>query len=305
VSTIDPSTYLLPLREPTGGFRSSSKGQVRPDSTGWASLILALSHPNLPSQKQSFDIMSSYQLEDGRISLSPDQPETFWPTSISLLAWQHSVFHQANHDRACHFLLHSSGKHWKKKRTSGSTHDTALRGWAWIDNTHSWIETTALAIIALHNAGFSTHPRLDEATAMILDRQLPKGGWNYGNTIVFGNELRPSPEDTGAALSALSGRVPLQDISRSLDYLMHECSRLRTPIALGWSLLGLNAWEQTPNQAQTWIQETLQRRFRYGGYDTSSLCLLFAPLVAPNGLKNNHVEDRKAPKGLVLDQEIM
>lgn len=283
---IAPSKQLLPLMHQNGGFLSSQDGSVRPDSTAWASIILGYSHPAVLAQKGSLDILATFQLVDGRVSLSPEHTETSWPTSLAALAWQNSLVHQANHNRAVHFLLNSSGKHWKKKPNSVLAHNPSLRGWAWIDNTHSWVETTALAIIALHNAGYETHPRLHEATNMLLDRQLSQGGWNYGNTKVFGSELRPSPEDTGAALSALIGRVARSDIAHSLDYLIAECPRLRTPIALGWSLLGLNAWEQTPSSAPEWIQETLSRSDRFGGYDTSSLCLLFAPLVAPHGLKS-------------------
>ena len=141
-----------------------------------------------------------------------------------------------------------------------------------------------MAMTALHNVGLSGHPRLIEASKMILDRQLPHGGWNYGNTLVFGQELRPSPEDTGVALSALSGRIEKLDIAKSLNFLHSEYTRLRTPIALGWSLLGLNAWNETPPDASTRIHETWIRGQRFGGYDTPSLCLLLAPLIAPFGL---------------------
>ena len=283
---INPIDYLLPLIDQEGGVLSSPKGTVRPDSTAWASIIFGYSDSTFPASERSLDYLATHQLQDGRVSLSPEYPESSWPTSLAILSWRNSTAHHANHKQAVHFLLHSSGKHWEKKPNSVLAHNPALKGWAWIDNTHSWVETTSLGIIALHNAGYETHPRLQEATRMLLDRQLPHGGWNYGNTQVFDTELRPSPEDTGAALSALIGRVPLSDIAHSLDYLIAECPRLRTPIALGWSILGLSAWGQSPFKAQEWIHETLSRSTRFGGYDTASLCLLFAPLVAPHGLKS-------------------
>ena len=143
-----------------------------------------------------------------------------------------------------------------------------------------------MAMTALQNTGYSDHPRLREATTMLLDRQLPHGGWNYGNTTVFGQELKPSPEDTGAALSALAGRVSKSDISQSLEFLHTEFTRLMTPIALGWSLLGLNAWDETPSDAKERIHHTHDRGKRFGGFDTPSLCLLLAPLIAPHGLNN-------------------
>ena len=34
---------------------------------------------------------------------------------------------------------------------------------------------------------------------MIMDRQLDRGGWNYGNITIFGKELFPIPDSTAIA----------------------------------------------------------------------------------------------------------
>ncbi|MCH8039713.1 MAG: terpene cyclase/mutase family protein [Nitrospinae bacterium] len=280
--------YLGKLKNrsrPNGGFSVLPNGEDRPDATAWAAIILAASDSESGLLNPAWSRLAATQLRDGRVSIAPDHPDAFWPTPLAILAWEPSPDHQRHQSRAVQFLLQTSGKHWAKNPQSPLRHDPSLKGWPWIDQTHSWVETTALAMIALHLVGHEGHPRLEEAAKMLLDRQLPRGGWNYGNTIVFGQELRPSPEDTGAALAALAGRVPQTFVSRSLDYLMAETPKLRTPIALGWSLLGLAGWEKAPVQAEDWIMETLHREGRFGGYDTPSLCLLLAPLFAPRGLK--------------------
>jgi hypothetical protein len=148
------------------------------------------------------------------------------------------------------------------------------------------VEPTSLAIAALRAEGYTDHLRVQEGVRLLLDRQLPTGGWNYGNTLVFGREQRPSPESTGAVLHALSGLLPLLHVQRSLDYLRRQVGQLRTPIALGWSLLGLSSWEGLPMEAASWVEACLAREARYGGYDTASLCLLLLPLLAPRGLIN-------------------
>ena len=139
-------------------------------------------------------------------------------------------------------------------------------------------------MIALRGAGYARHPRTEEGTRMLLDRQLPHGGWNCGNTIVFGQELRPAPESTGNALHALAGLIPREEVQLSLDYLSKEVTHLRTPIALGWSLLALNSWGVPVPDAPRLITDCLKRQERYGSYDTTSLCLLVLPLVSPAGL---------------------
>jgi hypothetical protein len=109
---------------------------------------------------------------------------------------------------------------------------------------------------------------------MLLDRQLPHGGWNAGNTIVFGHELHPMPEGTGSALASLAGVVEKRRVARSIDYLEGEVERLRTPISLGWSLIGLAAWERWPARGAVLVERCLANQSRYGGFDTSSICLL-------------------------------
>jgi hypothetical protein len=175
---------------------------------------------------------------------------------------------------AVRFLLDVTGIHYTKKPDSPSTHDTALRGWPWIENTHSWVEPTAMSVMALRAAGHGAHERVREAVHMLLDRQLPHGGWNAGNTIVFGKELHMMPEGTGAALTSLAGTVKESDVGRSLDYLQNEVKKLRTPISLGWSLIGLAAWGRWPANGVALIDRCFGNQARYREYDTPSLCLL-------------------------------
>jgi hypothetical protein len=59
-----------------------------------------------------------------------------------------------------------------------------------------------------------------------------------------------------------------------LAYLQHEVTRLRTPISLGWSLLGLAAWQQSLSNAAVLVERCLANQERYGEYETSALCLL-------------------------------
>jgi hypothetical protein len=224
------------------------------------------------------------QREDGSISIAPDHLEAFWPTPLAILAWSRCSAGVESQRRAIEFLLSTTGRHWEKRSDEIAQHNPALRGWPWIAATHSWIEPTALSMIALLASGYQAHPRVKEAVRMLMDRQLPHGGWNYGNTSVFGQELRPSPESTGAALHALTGHVACRDVRRSLDYLSIEVTRLRTPIALGWSLLALSSWGVSILNVPSLIAECLNRQERYGPYDTTSLCLLVLPLIKPNGL---------------------
>ena len=95
------------------------------------------------------------------------------------------------------------------------------------------------------------------------------------------------PESTGAALAGLAGQVEKKTVARSLDYLQGEVDRLRTPISLGWGLLGLAAWDLWPSNGAALVERCLGNQARYGEYDTSALCLLLlAAVEGEAGAKN-------------------
>jgi hypothetical protein len=109
---------------------------------------------------------------------------------------------------------------------------------------------------------------------MLMDRQLPSGGWNYGNTFVFEQELRAMPITTGISLQALSGLVARQRVAKSILYLQSQLEHMRTPLTLGWSLLGLNAWSEVPKKTSGLVLDILQKHEEYDRYDTTSLAVL-------------------------------
>ena len=279
--------YLDSLQQrslPRGGFPDHSHGEYRPDATAWAVITLSRQLSAADHVSAARRRLLDSQGPDGRISMSSDHPESFWPTPLAILAWIPSTDYQPAIEKALNFLLHASGLHWEKSPEEAIGHDTAIPGWPWMGGTHSWVLPTALAMQALKVTGLGEHARVKDGEKMLLDRQLPHGGWNAGNTSVFGQELRPFPETTGAALNALAGHVPQKSVSKSLEYLIGTAPSLRTPLSLGWTLLGLKSWSIAPSNSLEWIQETLERGIRHGEYDTPALSLLLTAALAPNGL---------------------
>jgi hypothetical protein len=138
-------------------------------------------------------------------------------------------------------------------------HDPTLVGWPWIEGTHSWLEPTALAVLALSREGLGDHPRVAEGLAVVRDRSLAHGGWNYGNRTVFNRELRPQPGPTGLALLALSASpstVRPHCVDLALKYLHRALPEVRAMTYLGWAVLGLRAWKACPGEAATWLAES-------------------------------------------------
>jgi hypothetical protein len=275
-----------------GGFASKLGRPYSREATCWAILALSNSPSCRDMVRRARARLAADQFPDGSICVSREHPKTFWPTSLAILAWQQSAEHRKSQAKAVQFLLETIGEHSPKDPDSPLAHDTDLKGWPWIGGTRSWVEPTGLAMMALRIAGYGDHERLREGARLLLDRQLPHGGWNYGNTLVFGQELRPMPLNTGIALNAVRNETPLENIQGSLTYLKNRVTSLRTPRSLGWSLLGLGAWQNRPAQAQRLIHECFDNQERYGTYDTSSVALLILASKATGGLEEalSHAE---------------
>jgi len=269
---------------PEGGFAAKVGGKYRPDATAWAILALTASGTKKDALKSSRDRLVSSQLSDGRVCLLPEHPDAYWPTPLTVLAWQGSPAHLEQQSRAIEFLINSNGKHWPRKSDAIAAHDTNIQGWPWTANTFSWVEPTAISLIALQLAGYGEHERAREATRLLMDRQLNQGGWNYGNTIVFGQELRPMPENTGMALNALAGRVAEESIKVSLKCLEIQASSLRTPLSLGWCLMGLGAWGKRPDNSKELVLDSLKLQKIYGNYATPLLSLLIVSYFSNGGI---------------------
>jgi hypothetical protein len=84
--------------------------------------------------------------------------------------------------------------------------NTNLRGWSWTAGTFSWIEPTALCMLALKRWQRDTQAsqaRIREAEAVLRDRVCPGGGWNYGNGEVYGQALYAQVPTTAFGVLAL------------------------------------------------------------------------------------------------------
>ncbi len=279
-ATVLDASYdaLIRRAAPDGTFAVAEGAASRPDATAWAAMALFAAGlaPKLVAAARSS--LAAAQSPDGRLALAPERPEAAWPTALALMAWLPDPARAENVSRAAAWLLAHPGSHWPKRPEEQVVigHDTNLRGWNWIDGTHSWVEPTSLAMLALGALAAPPAEALAEATRLLLDRQLPGGGWNYGNTRVFRNTLLPVPESAGHALAALAGRAAPDDVALSLAYLQGPQCAVATPLAAAWRAFGLGAWGLAGQDEAALCLAALERQSRYGPYDTPQLAQCLA-----------------------------
>jgi hypothetical protein len=120
-------------------------------------------------------------------------------------------------------------------------------GWGWTADTAKWVEPTCNALIFLnHVKGRMPDNRLLEVVAeaerMTYERMCSQGGWNYGNTEVLGEKLRPYPMTTALALIALQNHGSQPENQRSLNYLVMALPEEKSALSLCFAALCLDLY---------------------------------------------------------------
>ena len=132
-----------------------------------------------------------------------------------------------------------------QQRPSPERQESRLEGWSWIDNSFSWVEPTSWALLALKQCragGVVTtdmNTRIRDAEAILERRVSATGGWNYGDSPIFVNDLPAYVPTTAIALLALQDRRNEPFVQRSLDYLERHAEHHPSSRALALSALAL------------------------------------------------------------------
>ncbi|KAA1262272.1 hypothetical protein LF1_48350 [Rubripirellula obstinata] len=188
------------------------------------------------------------QNKHGSVSVRLDYQGPFWPTSLAAIAWRQfertweptDWRYRDAYRNAVEFLTSFGGAKIDPDPELG--HNTQLVGWPWVDGTHSWLEPTAMALLAMRQCGFAKHPRAIEAAELLLDRQLDSGGANYGNTFVLGKKLRPHVMPSAISLVALHRFKPEPQTRQStINYLRSQINQPIAAISLAWAIHALAA----------------------------------------------------------------
>ena len=204
--------------------------EIASEPAALAALAL-VGHGRLAAALKPLDWLVAHQQGTGQVALSASQQDPGWTTAWALLAWRaHDAAAalpvrrpRASQGRyidaielGCRYMLSISGLPLPRSPEMG--HNTELIGWPWVIGTHSWLEPTCHAVLALTACGRADHPRVQEGVRLLYDRLLPDGGANYGNTIVLGQKLLAHLQPTGLVLLTLppvtaAVRVPAREVT--------------------------------------------------------------------------------------------
>ena len=128
--------------------------------------------------------------------------------------------------------------------------DNSLQAWSWIDQTFSWVEPTAWCLLLLkkrrrdHGAATPAEAaeRIRVGEQVLIDRACNTGGWNYGGSNVYGQELWAYVPTTALALLAMQDRRDDPIVRKSLQFLQKDAGTERSAPALALALVCLRVF---------------------------------------------------------------
>jgi hypothetical protein len=131
--------------------------------------------------------------------------------------------------------------------------DNSIEGWAWIDGSFSWVEPTCSCALALSKSAVQSaqaRQRIDDAQRLLVDRCCVAGGWNYGNSNMFGKALHPYVPTTALGLLAMQGRPNDGSVVRSLEWLSEHYSNETSAMALALTLIAFRVYRRSTDDVE-------------------------------------------------------
>jgi hypothetical protein len=257
VTTAALATSLLRGQNPDGGWGYYPEKSSRLEPTAWATLALR----DVADTTRASAALRQWPSKDGLLlERAGGEPNYAFHALALLVLRAYRLEHSAGNAALLSGLQRVKGMAFGPSRSSRQ--DNSLQGWSWIADTFSWVEPTAWCLISLKK--WAQEPgkrvdsvRLDEAERLLIDRSCAGGGWNYGNSNVLGQQLRPYVPTTAVGLLAMQDRRDHAVFERSLNYLEINAISERTGSALALALFALRACGRRHGAVQAALSEQL------------------------------------------------
>jgi hypothetical protein len=274
---------LLSLSLPDGGLPYYRGHSSSAEPTLLAALALFASGMPPERAKPLLAWAQKLQNPDESVGVDPaHRDQGLWLTALAVIAFHHYGLKE-NLARACGFLL--SLRSVTLPKDPRLKQDNTLTGWPWVPGTFGWVEPTAWSLIALGLSGLREHPRAVEGARFLLDREIPSGGWNYGNPALDDKELLPFWDTTGLALVALNAYTEPKRVKDGLDLMEKEQEKIGSLSGLSWTVLALASYGRNADRLRTRLGEVMRsladEEFHTGNFALGILALSGKKVFVP------------------------
>ena len=238
----------------SGGWAYFDSVQESLEATCLAELALA---PEMQaSSSAAILFLLKSQLSDGGWPAFLGDSEGSWTTALALCTLNSTGDFTAAREKAFRWLYAERGREghwfwrWKFKTSDRNVRfDPDKYGWPWVTGSASWVIPTAFSIVAIEqftvcNRSEESEKRIHLGVEMLLDRACVDGGWNSGNSLVYGVPLRPHVEATAIALLALQDEQRTETVKKSLSWLRQNAASMDSVSSLAWCILTLFVYQE-------------------------------------------------------------
>lgn len=238
------ASFLLGSQNPDGGWGYAPGQHSVLEPTAAAALALSSDPSARESYERALDWIQVAQGREGGWGLNPEDADGGWQTAWALLALARAGVAPGAVDRGAAWLLAVGTLDLDDVQDVQEIFaiDPDLRGWPWRPGEASFVEPTALAMLALHAvpATAQIRARLDEAVTYLQDRRCRGGGWNVGNPMMFSKPLAPRACPTAWVLLALARLAPQAILEEDQLALLDDMEWDGGALALAWGVLALS-----------------------------------------------------------------
>jgi hypothetical protein len=240
---------------PDGGWSFSGSSQMSLETTCLASFSVLAEQPS--SAPHVVWPLLHAQLSDGSWPSFVGDGEPSWTTALAICVLNSANDSSGARERGQSWLLKTKGREggwfwrWKFKLADRAVRfDPDRYGWPWLSGSASWVIPTAFSVIAIKQFTACSRTEVSErrirlGVEMLLDRACVDGGWNSGNSVVYGVPLRPHVEATAIALLALQDERRTETIQRSLAWLKQQATVINSRSSLAWCILSLFVYQES------------------------------------------------------------
>jgi hypothetical protein len=227
----------LAARNADGGWGYAQGKSSRIEPTAWALLALARSDRTLVDIGR----LLKWPREGRWLTDVPGAPANFAFNALAALTLFTHPDGKAPAEDLARALLDVRGRRFDQ--APSLRQDNSLQAWPWVDGTFSWVEPTSWCLLLVKKCrarlGPAAAERIHVGEAMLRDRACSVGGWNYGSSNVYGQELFPYVPTTALGLLAMQDHRTDPVVTRARSRLQESAASEPTTTALALTVIAM------------------------------------------------------------------
>jgi hypothetical protein len=230
---------LRNARNPDGGWGYASGNTSRIEPTAWALLALARAE----GRTVEIERLAGWPKDGPWLTDLAGAPINYAFNALAALTFLTATGSAVLAEDLARQLLVVRGRRFDQ--APALRQDNSLQAWPWVDNTFSWVEPTSWCLLLTKKMrarlGPAAGDRIRVGEAMLRDRACATGGWNYGSSFVYGQELLPYPATTALGVLAMQDQLGDPVVKRALDLLQQGAASEPSSTGLALTVIALRA----------------------------------------------------------------